>query len=54
MLHDKYMEDRRETAEAYARNSNFDMANKLSESFSIEDFAVLIIAKFVEQKGSLR
>ena len=48
--HEKYTEDRKNTAETYANNGNFDMAKKLSQSFSVEEMVSLIITKYLDEK----
>lgn len=48
--HEKFMEDRRNTAEVYANNGNFEMSNKLSQSFSVEEMVSLILARYLEEK----
>lgn len=48
--HEKYMEDRRNTAQAYADNGNFEMAKKLSQSFSVEEMVSLILTKYLDEK----
>ena len=48
--HEKYTEDRKNTAETYANNGNFDMVKKLSQSFSVEEMVSLIITKYLDEK----
>ena len=48
--HEKYMEDRKNTAETYANNGNFDMANKLAQTFSVEEMVSLILTKYLDEK----
>ena len=48
--HEKYMEDRKNTAEVYANNGNFDMAKKLSQNFSVEEMVSLILTKYLDEK----
>ena len=48
--HEKYTEDRKNTAETYANNGNFDMAEKLLQSFSVEEMVSLIITKYLDEK----
>ena len=48
--HEKYTEDRKNTAEIYANNGNFDMAKKLSQNFSLEEMISLILTKYLDEK----
>ncbi|NLH46662.1 MAG: hypothetical protein GX451_11150 [Acholeplasmataceae bacterium] len=48
--HEKYMEDRKNTAEVYANNGNLEMAKSFSQNFSVEEMVSLIITKYLDEK----
>ena len=48
--HDKYTEERKNTAEVYANNGNLEMAKKLSQNFSVEEMVSLILTKYLDEK----
>ena len=48
--HQKYTEDRKNTAGIYANNGNFEMAKQLSQTFSVEEMVSLILTKYLDEK----